>query len=62
MKKPTLDDLIAERTEKAVECHMFADAQRDAGNTKQSDAWKISADYAAATADFLRELRALKSN
>ena len=59
--KPSLDELISERSEKAHECLLFAEGARNAGHTGNADAWQASAEYAMATVDYLKELRDLRA-
>ena len=52
----TVDNLIAERIEKAGESYMIAQTHRDAGNPEVASGWVTAAEYAQATADHLSRL------
>ena len=56
MTELTVDELIAERVEKAGESHMIAQAHRDAGKEGAAQGWALSGEYAQATADHLSRL------
>ena len=56
MTEITVEELIAERTEKAAESYMMAQAHNAAGKSDVASGWKVSGDYAQATADHLTRL------
>lgn len=55
---PTVEEIIAERIEKAGESHMIAQAHLDAGKPEVASVWTMSGQWAQATADHLIRLTA----
>ncbi|WP_226782717.1 hypothetical protein [Oceaniglobus trochenteri] len=51
-----INEIIAERTEKAAECHMILQAHKDTGRTDASLAWFHSSQSALTTANAIRAL------
>lgn len=61
MSKITVEEIIAERREKAMESRVMSSAARGQGHAGHAEMWEMSADWAEATADHLERLSKLEA-